>query len=223
MKSLLWLLILLTGTAQAQYLVIGAGQANLKSVNKDNLWQQEGFGHENYEQTPTYKIGFGYKINRWLSAEVDYRNLGNYSSTALWVGDAKGAGQYNPTTRHCNVGCEPTSNAGVHGRTDGFGVSLVAAPDWDIAPLLRLGAFYYRSSFNVDIVFGTLGDHQTQLQHLDTDGRSSFNSSGISPMVGVGVRARWLEIEATYFPKVGSGVSPYLAVTTLTASVRKEF
>lgn len=223
MKTLLVLLLLIGDAYADSYLVMGVGQSHLQAVNADNLWRQEGFGHENYQESPTYKIGVGYKVKSWLSAELDYRNLGNYSSTALWVGDAVGAGQYNPAIRRCNGECEQTSYAGIHGRTSGVGASIVAAPDWDIAPLLRLGAFYYRSSFNVDIVFGTLGDHQTQLQHLDTDGRSSFNSSGISPMVGVGVRARWLEIEATYFPKVGSGVSPYLAVTTLTASVRKEF
>lgn len=223
MKSILWLLILLTGTAQAQYLVIGAGQANLKSVNKDNLWQQEGFGHENYEQSPTYKIGLGYKINRWLSAEVDYRNLGNYSSDALWVGDAGRDGHYDPKSKRCINACEQTTFAGIHGRTEGVGVSVVAAPDWEIAPLLRLGAFYYRSSFNVDIVFGTLGDHQTNLQHLDTDGTSSFKSSGISPMIGVGVRAKWVELEYTYFTKVGGAVNPYSAVSTITVAARIPF
>ena len=210
-------------SAAEPYLVAGFGKARLIEDQTDDLWHQTGFAHLTAERSNTWRVGLGLKLNRYLSAELDYRDLGQFNQQSLAVSDLGGPGSYNTRTRTCNGPCEPTSSAWQHGTTQGVGLSLVAAPDWEIAPLVRAGMFYHRSSFFSSQSYGSQPHTQTLAvfhSNAESSINESFNDNRLGVLLGVGVRLRYLEFEYVYYPKVAAGVSPYRDIATLTLSFR---
>jgi hypothetical protein len=206
------------------YLILGAGASHLKTTGTDDLWHQQGFANETAEHSNAWRIGVGLKITRWLSVEGDYRSLGQYSAFGLWVGDApRVPGNYNVATGQCNGPCNPTISSYQKGATDGIGLSFVAAPDWTIAPLVRLGGFYHRSSFT-STQFWPDDPHARTARQFDHDGPTLFSDSAVGLLVGVGLNiGSVFSLEYDYYPKAGGPVSPYEDISTVMLSARMVF
>lgn len=219
MKNLLWLLILLTGTAQASdlYLTAGFGKSVLKQVETDNLWRQQGFELVTEEKSNAWKLGVGLRLNRYLSAELDYRDLGQFNSNGVFVADAGRPGDYNAKMHACDGPCTESIAGYQHGTTKGIGLSLIAAPDWTVAPFVRLGAFYHLSQYSTT----QLPTDQPHSTHFFNQFTSKDN--GIGPMVGAGIRMDWVEVEWNYYPKAAGTDSPYSTITSVMINVRKGF
>lgn len=219
MKSILWLLILLTGTAQASdfYAVAGFGKSVLHPIGVDNVWSQQGFELVTEEKSNAWKVGVGLHLTRWLAAEMDYRDLGQFNSNGVFVADAGRPGDYVTAKHACDGPCTESIAGYQHGTTKGIGLSLIAAPDWTVAPFVRVGAFYHKSEFST-VQLPTDQQHATHFFN-----RMQFNDSGIGPMVGAGIRMDWLEVEWNYYPKAAGTDSPYSTITSVMVNVRKGF
>ena len=157
----LFVLIALFSTSHAiepePYLVVGFGKARLIEDQTDNLWHQTGFQHMAAEKSNTWRLGFGLRLNRYLAAELDYRDLGQFNSQALFTGDLGNPGSYNPATRQCNGPCNKSLSSWQHGETDGLGLSLIAAPDWMDRRALR-ALRHALPSLDVPVVAGQRRD-----------------------------------------------------------------
>lgn len=220
-------LLLLCGEAQAQlYLTAGFGQATMKEVELDGWWHQEAFGHVTEEKSNAWKLGVGFKLNRYLSAELDYRDLGQFNQHILSVSDLGGPGSYNANTKQCNGPCEATSSSYQHGYTKGIGLSLVAAPDWPVAPFVRIGYLYHFSNFYSSQRYGSVpyqvNPVKITFNNNGFDG-PSFKSEGLGRMIGFGVRASWLSVEYTRYPDSGPTNGPWKDVETLMVNVNHDF
>jgi hypothetical protein len=206
------LLSLLIGTAHAEpYFVAGAGKAQLNQHNVNGHWVQLGYDHEIDQTTNTFRIGAGWQAGSWLDFEVDYRDLGEFNSMIRFVSDKN----YNQKTHGCKKPCEPTRAAWLHGETVGIAASAVIAPDWDVAPLLRLGVMHHWSDFMAHYV-GT----GRSIKRLNRDQGGSLSDTGFNYLLGVGVRADNLDFEVTYYPKVAAGGSAYQDAYAFTVSWR---
>ncbi len=206
--------------AAEPYVTAGFGQATLHAANIDNLWQQTGFDHKEDQKSNAWKIGVGLKLNRYLDTELDYRDLGKFNSMSLYTDDNGRPGDYNPRTRSCNGPCGATVASWQNGSTTGVGLSLVAHPNWTVAPFIRLGTFYHASKFTVT---QAVGDRTTTLIRYSADPRGTdFSDKGIAPMIGAGVRWRGLELEYTRYPKASGPASPYQDISTVILGIRWE-
>lgn len=226
MKNLLWLLILLTGTAQAQfYGIAGFGKSQLIESRTDNDFHQNGFGDMTEDRSNAWKLGVGYKLSRNFAFEVDYRDLGQFNQTSMYVSDLGGEGHYNG--HGCNGECEATSISYQHGTTKGIGASFLAYPDWNVAPFIRAGAFWHSSKFYSAQKFGSLPTQkQFGVFHDNAeapDYKTPFRSEGLNAMVGAGIRAGMFDVEYTYYSKVQSWCAPYQNISSLMVSVRMDF
>lgn len=204
------------------YLVLGAGTSVLKTTPQNDLWHQDGFANEANEQSNAWRVGLGLRLTGWLSVEGDYRSLGHYSNDALFVGDSPGhRGHYNVATSRCNGRCDPSVSGYQNGGTEGLGLSLVAAPDWTVAPLLRLGGFYHRSSFTSTQFWPSADPHAQRLRQFDHDGPTLFYDNGVGWLLGAGVKiGNTFSLEYNYTPKAGGPVSPYDDISTVMLNVR---
>lgn len=218
------LFLLAVGVAHAGdfYATGGFGKAMLRETQQDNLWQQNGFDHVSAQHSNAWKLGVGLKLNRYLSAELDYRDLGQFNSDAIYVDDSGHPGNYNAKRHACDGPCSTSFASWQHGTTRGIGLSIVAAPDWDCAPFLRAGAFYHRSTFTVTQM--KADPAITKLSTYSYDPRGiEFSDNKIGPMVGAGVRYKFLDVEWTYYPKAGGPASPYSNISTVLVSARLPF
>lgn len=219
------LLVLPLAHADEFYGIVGGGAGYLKTTPINNTWYQDGFAHVSQEHSGAFRIGAGMRLNKYVNMEVDYRLLGTYSSTFLGVGDTPGMpGNYNPVTSRCNGACDPTASGYQAGKTDGIGLSMVAAPPWRVAPFVRAGVFYHRTVFTSAQRWASDDPHTQVMREFNHDGSAAFVNNGPGMMLGAGIRfGPYAELEYTAYPNVGGVIAPWKDAATVMLTARIPF
>lgn len=206
-------------SANAQpYLTLSAGHTNLHQIVENNWWYQDEFDHSQQTTSNAYGVGVGYRVRPWLAFELDYRNLGTYHadsmstpSDAAYFGGCVNAGT-----------CPPTAMMHLYGTVQGFSPSVILNYPATVSPFIRLGEFFYRSTWKVHSSVNSIS-----LYHYETpDGPGGFpgdeTQRGRKPFYAYGIKYKALRIESIIYPDVStnaSGYGRYVTAWSLSAEV----
>lgn len=193
------------------YFYAGFGQSQMKHVESNKWWYQEGYDHLFEEKANAYLFGVGHPLNKYLSIEVDYRDLGEYNAFAGFVEDS----EYNDLTLSCFNPCANTKWSWQHGEAKGLGISFLGKTPGNFYASIRAGSMYVRSRFEV---------HHSSIDpksvHMQT-ANGGLNTNKWVGMYGVGVGYKKLSLEFTRYGSLGAQWSALGDAETVT--VRYEF
>lgn len=205
--------------AEGFYGVVGVGTGTLEQVKLDKWWYQEAFDHRWEEKTNVWKVGAGWDVGRYVSLEVDYRDLGRFNSVARWVQEED---LYNPITNQCEPEpCPPRQTAYGTGTVKGVVLSTLLKYPVDklggLTPYVRLGIMHFEQSYNV---------YYTPLP-AEEDGVSlrtwHEGRQGLSPVYGLGFQYKYLWGEFTQYHSVASTNSAFQNASTFMMGLNVPF
>lgn len=168
---------------ESLYLILGGGLGYMdQPLDRPWWWQQPAYEHHQSERTTAYALGMGLPITQSLSAELTYRDFGEYHGFVAFQEREKVAD--DPATA-CPDPCDKTQYAYNTGTVRG--VSLTGRYSWTYAHV-TLGLIAFRSTWNhyrTDVN----NDHATYMLH------SVSRENRVSGIGGVGLRYRSLSLD----------------------------
>src|SRR5713101_8300595 len=127
------------------YLTLGVGHTDLRQVRLNDWWYQNEYAHTEQSTSNAYSVGAGRRLNRYLAAEIDYRDLGAYHADAM----------FTPSDAAYFSGCVATNTCPATAMLHAYGTVRAIAPSvilsWPgtVSPFLRVGELFYRSTWQV--------------------------------------------------------------------------
>lgn len=222
LEKALWFaagLILAIGiTSRAEpYLTVGLGQGELRHPGSNMWWVQDGWNYTIDAKSTVWNFGVGWKFSKYLAAEINYHDLGEYHHFAGFMTDESKYIAWTPT--HCAGACDPTQWGYLSGSATAISASIL--PRYPISENLsifaRWGLAYVDAKFKAYI---TPIDNNAKNYEID----DIFSQKMVRKFFGFGVTYKRLTFEMQEFPQItaqGNGCcSAYKSARTKTISYR---
>jgi len=215
--------LLTSAEARAEfYMTAAISKAQLRHNGQNGWWIQEGWAYTIDSGSNGYSVGLGYKVNKYLSVETAYHDLGAYHEFAGFMIQEEHYSAVAPD--HCVNGCAPTSWGYLDGSATAFSISaLPRLPiTKDFSLYGRYGLEFHRAKFSF------------RAAPSDTNTRGfalpmSFTQEGHGLLYGLGITYKAVSVELQQFKNVFvdlgpiAGGSPYREARAFNVSYRWDF
>lgn len=196
------------------------------------------FSYQEKVTSYTHKVFVGYEFNKWVQAELSYKNYGSYHASVLIHSMMNQTGDLtaiNNTQYSTNVQATVSADASASASASSIGMSILVTPlHGDIGNVfVRVGLDYVHASWSTtysssyQYSYSTVGGSNTP---TGSGGGSSVGStydstSGLVPVVGAGIDfglTKHISLR-TEFERLGKPVSTDSTIYMYTASLLYKF
>ena len=198
------------------YVTAGIGRGELRHPGDNKWWIQKGWDYTIDENSTVWRLGAGWRFNRYLAVEANYHDLGKYEHFAGFMLAEDHYSASSPTL--CVNGCTATQWGYLSGHA--HAVSLTALPRLPLADntalFARVGLAWFEATYTARIE--TLDPMARGWQEMGETDR------GVAQVLGFGAEYHGITLEATKFRGVKAGPnSPYQSATTYTLGYNWSF
>lgn len=200
---------------EGYYATIGIGSSE-HHYRHDGFWVQQNVPHEEDDTQNMWSLGIGKQLSPWLSAELTYYDLGQWSNFIKFCSDA------NYDKDACrSMNTDGTWTAYGYGRGESHALAVSLLPTYrngKFAAFVRGGLTYYWTKYEVTV--SANGDPiHTQFA---TYGNPTM-VRGVGYVAGYGLEYNGLRVEYLLFPDISGSDTAHDKVTALTVSALWKF